>query len=66
MKNLEIGKNYGGIFGLNADSGKKMIYNGGDRWTAVKGEQSQTMDSAKTTAAALEYINRPSCGTGIR
>lgn len=67
MKTLEIGKDYGFCFGLDADKGKKMIYNGGDSWTGVNGEKTMTIDSApKNTAGALEYINRPSHGTGIR
>lgn len=66
MKALEVGKDYGFCFGLDADKGKKMIYNGGDSWTGVNGEKTMTMDAPKTTAGAMEYINRPSHGTGIR
>jgi hypothetical protein len=65
MKTLEIGKNYGECFGLDPAAGKKMIYNGGDSWTGINGEKSQTMESPKTTASAIEYINRPSYKTGV-
>lgn len=66
MKNLEIGKNYGEIFGLDEQKGKKMIYNGEISWTAIDGDKQMTMDSQKTTDNAIEYINRPSYGTGIK
>mgnify|MGYP006943672271 CR=1 FL=1 len=58
MKNLEIGKNYGEIFGLTGN--RQMIFNGGISWTAKEGEREMTMDSQKTTDNAIEYINRPS------
>lgn len=65
-KDLVIGKDYGSIFGLDADKGQKMVYNGGISWTAIQGGQQMTKDSQQTTDNALEYINRPSYGTGIR
>lgn len=59
MKELEIGKDYSGLF--NMPSGCKMIYNGGNSWTGVKPDGSKkTMESEKQTLAAIEYINRPS------
>jgi len=63
-RELIVGKNYGGIFGLPED--KKMIYNGGISWTAVDGEREMMVDSQKTTDNALKYINQPSYGTGIK
>ena len=68
VKQLVIGNDYYGIFaGQNTDSkgSKKMIYNGGISWTAKDGNREMTMDSQKTTDAALEYINRPSYKVGI-
>ncbi|HCT30303.1 MAG TPA: hypothetical protein DIW31_06135 [Bacteroidales bacterium] len=67
-KSLVIGKDYYGIFtGNNIDTkgDKEMIYNGGISWTAKTGGKEMTMDSQKTTDAALEYINRPSYKVGI-
>ena len=62
-KELTVGKNYGGIFGL--PDNKQMVYNGGISWTAIDGTQKpMTMDSQKTTDNALEYINRPSYKVG--
>jgi hypothetical protein len=64
MKQLVVGKDYGCIFGLSENSGKKIIYNGGISWTAIDGERTMTKDSQKTTDNALEYINRPSYHVG--
>jgi len=65
MKNtdLEIGRNYREIFGLS--EGNEMIFNGGDSWTAKKTDGAEmTMESPKTTAAALEYLNKASISMG--
>jgi hypothetical protein len=35
-KELEIGENYGDIFGLDFNGDKKMIYKGDDNWLLVK------------------------------
>lgn len=64
MKTLEIGKNYGGCFGLESDKGQKMIYLGGNKWRGENGEKSVEKDCDKTTAKAIEYINRPSVMMG--
>jgi len=69
VRQLVIGKDYYGIFaGNNIDTkgDKEMIYNGGISWTAKAGGKEMTMDSQKTTDAALEYINRAGHGTGVR
>ena len=63
-KGLVVGKNYGGIFGLDENKGK-MVYNGGISWTAIQGDRQMTEDCQETTTEALEYVNRPSHGTGI-
>lgn len=60
MKSLIIGKNYGGVFGLDSNKGKKMIYNGGDNWIGINGDKTQSLVSPQTTQKVLEYINRPS------
>jgi hypothetical protein len=65
-KQLEVGKNYYDIFGSDTTGKKQLIYNGGISWTAIDGNRKMTMDSQKQTNSALEYINRPSYGTGIR
>jgi hypothetical protein len=36
QKQLEIGQNYGGVFGLDTAKGQYMIYQGGDNWLAKK------------------------------
>jgi len=64
MKTLEIGKNYGACFGLDADKGEKMIYLGGNKWRGENGGKSLEIESEKTTKSALEYINRPSVTMG--
>lgn len=64
LKSLEVGKNYGDIFGLPEE--KKMIYAGGNTWKAVWGDKEMIKESPETTQKALEYINRPSYGTGIK
>ena len=63
-KTLEIGKNYGSIFGLNEK--QQMIFNGGISWTTKEGGREMTKECQKTTDSALAYINRPSSGTGLR
>jgi hypothetical protein len=65
-KELVVGKDYYSIFGTDETGNKKMIYNGGISWTAIDGERQMTKDCQRTTDKALEYINRPEYGTGIR
>lgn len=61
MKSLEIGKDYGSIFGIDAKTGKQMIYLGGNTWKAVMpGKGEMVKESESTTKTAIEYINRPS------
>lgn len=64
MKTLEIGSNYGSIFGLNTAKGQQMIYGGGDRWTMKEGEREKTIESPDTTKKALAYINQPTINMG--
>ena len=65
MKTLEIGTDYGFVFGLDAkNKDQHMVYGGGDTWTAKEGTRERTTESAGTTAKALEYINRPSVMMG--
>ena len=63
-KTLEIGKDYGFVFGLTKGMGT-MVFNGNDSWTATKSNgQTMTNVSQKTTASALEYINRAGVSMG--
>lgn len=59
MKTLQIGENYGEVFGFDKDLGQTMIFNGGINWTATNGEKTKTIDSQGTSDKVLEYINRP-------
>ena len=52
---LEIGHDYGAIFGLKKENGQKLIYNGGISWTGIQGDQEKTMDSEDTTLKVLAY-----------
>lgn len=61
---LEIGKNYGEIFGLEKSNGT-IVYNGGINWTATQGDRIMTMDSQAQTDAAIKYINQPSVQMGV-
>jgi len=63
-KELEIGKDYGSIFGLDSKKGQQMIYNGGISWTAKQGDKEMTKDSQSTTDNALTYINQPTIKMG--
>lgn len=58
MKELEIGKDYGFVFGLGKEKAQAIIYNGGNSWTMREGDREQTIESAATTKKAVEYINR--------
>lgn len=65
MKTLEIGKDYGSIFGIDSKTGKKVIYMGGNTWKAVMpGKGEMVKESEGTTKNAIEYINRPSYTMG--
>jgi hypothetical protein len=58
MNKLITGHDYGEVFGLTKESGKKMIYNGGDSWTGLLADGTgQTMDSPATTAKVVAYIS---------
>lgn len=64
MKTLEIGKNYGEVFGLNPADGNKLIYLGGTLFEGYKGEKTMQVNSQKTLDQVLAYINRPSVSMG--
>jgi len=64
-KQLEIGHDYASIFGLDPeDKGQHMIYNGGNKWLAQQPGSEREIESEKTTALALAYINQPSVSIG--
>ena len=57
-KQLEIGKDYGFVFGLNPEKGQHMIYNGGNSWTAKEGDREMTKENAvETSEKVFTYIN---------
>ncbi len=57
-KQLEIGKDYGFVFGLDSEKGKAMIYNGNNSWTAKDGDREMTKENAtETSEKVLTYIN---------
>ncbi len=63
-KQLEINKDYAGIFGLNPEKGQHMTYLGGIRWEMREGERMQQVESQGTTDKATAYINQPSISMG--
>lgn len=64
MKTLQVGENYGDVFGFDKNLGQTMIYNGGINWTATNGDKMKTIDSQGTTDKVIEYINRPIINMG--
>lgn len=64
-KELEIGKDYSGIFGLDSDKNQLMIYLGNNEWLGCNGKKELKMISIEQTQNALEYINRSSSSTPI-
>ena len=62
-KQLEIGRDYAGIFGVSAPA--KMLYLGGIKWRAEKPGASREMDSQAATDKALAYINQPAVHMGM-
>ena len=63
-RELEVGKDYGAIFGVSADKGCHLTYLGGNMWRAEKPGTVRDIDSAASTAKALAYINQPSIQMG--
>ena len=55
-KELEVGKDYGKMFGLK--DGQHMVYNGNISWTATEGAKTMTMDSQKMTDDITKRINQ--------
>lgn len=64
-KTPEIGKDYGAIFGLDADKGSTLVYRGADQWDATKPGATRTITSPGTTAKVIEYLNRPGVNVGM-
>lgn len=64
---LVPGQNYWYIFRIEDTPTGQLIYNGGISWTGTnfKTGAVKTIDSQSTTDKALEYISRPSYGTGV-
>lgn len=56
-KELEIDKDYGFVFGLDAESKQHMIYLGCDKWRGVQGEQEMEIVCEKTSIKVNNYIN---------
>jgi len=61
---LEINKDYAGIFGLDTDKGQHMIYLGGIKWEMREGDRMQQVESQGTTDKAMAYVNQPSISMG--
>lgn len=65
MKTLEIGKDYGSIFGLDAkNKDQHLVYNGGNSWTMKEGAREQTVENGKYNEKVIDYINRPEIHMG--
>jgi hypothetical protein len=64
-QSLEIGTDYGRIFGLSAERGQHLIYQGGDSWLAQQPGSEKVVESAKTTASALAYIGKTAVRMGM-
>lgn len=65
---LEVGKNYGLIFGLDEGQGQKMVYNGGISWTAINGDlQLRDDNDQETTDLVLDNLfQMPDYDDGIK
>lgn len=57
VKELEVGLDYGCVWGLDA-AGVKMIYKGSDSWNIQSGMDSRTNDLPKVTRAILRSVNK--------
>ncbi len=70
MKQLELNKDYGDIFGLDKKKGQEMIYLGENSWKGVQKntdgsiKREMVIESAAQTKNALDYINQPSVIAG--
>ena len=64
MQALEVGKDYGSIFGLDAGKGCHLYYIGGTMWRAERPGLTVERDNAGATAKAIRYINQPSVQMG--
>ena len=63
-KKLEIGSDYGFVFGLDHIKGQGMIYLGGVKFRAENGTASRDIESQGTYDKVHEYINRTSIHMG--
>ncbi len=70
MKQLEINKDYGDIFGLDSTKGQEMIFLGENSWKGIQKntdgsiKKEMIVESAAQTKRALDYINQPSVIAG--
>jgi hypothetical protein len=64
IKPLEIGKDYGKIFGLDPKKDQHMFYQGGISWKAVSPKGERIADSQKMYNDALDTINTPEISMG--
>lgn len=57
---LQVGKDYGDVFGLKAERGEHLIYMGGQTWKAVApGKEDMVKESKGTTEKVIIYLNSP-------
>ena len=65
-KQLEIGKDYGSVFGLDAKTkGQHAYYLGGIKWRMEQPGKQMECESQVTTDNAVKYINQPSYKVGV-
>jgi len=59
MKQLEINKDYGFVFGIDAKKGQHMIYMGDNVWQAKQnGKDPMTKKCEKTSQKVQDFINQ--------
>ena len=65
MKQLEINKDYGFVFGIDAKKGQHMIYMGDNIWQAKQlGKDPMDRKCEKTSQKVLDFINTPRINMG--
>lgn len=64
---LEIGHDYGSIFGLDKSKGQQAIYLGGNKWRLCKPGEERVVESEGTTRNAIKYVSFAPvhCGTWL-
>ena len=65
MKNLEVNKDYGYVWGLDAEKGMHMIYLGGIKFRAEKPGAVQESESQGTYDQVMAYVNSPTVHMGM-